>query len=96
MRYDKKQIDQWITEWEQSGLSIIKYCTGKPFDKSTFYNWRKKLIGSSDVVKKDRNFVPVQVTPSYIPHMSIQYPNGVRLDLHIMLSSEDVRVLTGC
>lgn len=96
MRYDKKQIDQWITQWEQSGLSISKYCDGKPFDKSTFYNWRKKLIGSSEVVKKDRKFLPVQVTPSYIPHMSIQYPNGVRIDIHTLMSIEDIRVLTGC
>ncbi|MBK8346464.1 MAG: transposase [Saprospiraceae bacterium] len=58
MRYAKEQIDQWITESEQSGLSIIKYCTGKPFDKSTFYNWRKKLIGSSEVVKKTENLYP--------------------------------------
>ncbi|MBK8828529.1 MAG: hypothetical protein IPO26_18065 [Saprospiraceae bacterium] len=32
MRYDKEQIDQWQTEWEQSGQSISKYCDGKPFD----------------------------------------------------------------
>jgi hypothetical protein len=96
MRYAKEQIDQWISEWNQSGQSIIKFCEGKPFDKSTFYNWRKKLIGSSEVVKKDRKFVPVQVTPSYIPHMSIQYPNGVRIDLHTVMRIEDIRVLTGC
>ncbi|MBK9962861.1 MAG: hypothetical protein IPP06_16510 [Saprospiraceae bacterium] len=36
MRYTKEQIDQWISEWNQSGQSIIKYCEGKPFDKSTF------------------------------------------------------------
>lgn len=96
MRYNKEQIGNWISEWEQSGLSISKYCDGKPFDKSIFYNWRKKLIGSSEVVKKDRKFLPVQVTPSYIPHMSIQYPNGVRIDIHTLMSIEDIRVLTGC
>ncbi|MBK7634634.1 MAG: hypothetical protein IPJ13_10315 [Saprospiraceae bacterium] len=37
MRYDKEQIDRWLTEWEQSGQSISKYCDGKPFDKSTFF-----------------------------------------------------------
>lgn len=96
MRYNKEQIGNWISEWEQSGRSIRKYCEGKPFDKSTFYNWRKKFIGSSEVVKKDRKFLPVQVTASYIPHMSIQYPNGVRIDIHTLMSIEDIRFLTGC
>ena len=95
MRYDKKQIDQWIKEWEKSGLSICNYCTDKPFDKSTFYNWRKKSTGSSES-KKNSNLVQMKVTPSYIPHISIHYPNGVRLDLHMLLSSEDVRALAGC
>ena len=96
MRYNKEQIGNWISEWDQSGQSIRKYCQGKPFDKSTFYNWRKKLIGSSEVVKKDRKFFPVQVTPAFIPQMSIQYPNGVRIDIHTLMSIEDIRVLTGC
>ena len=96
MRYNKEQIGNWISEWDQSGLSIRKYCQGKPFDKSTFYNWRKKLIGTPEVVKKARKFVAVQVAPSYIPHISIQYPNGVRIDIHTLMSIEDIRVLTGC
>ncbi|MBK9256603.1 MAG: hypothetical protein IPM42_14030 [Saprospiraceae bacterium] len=44
MRYNKEQIGQWVSEWEQSGLSISKYCDGKPFDKSTFYNWHKSQL----------------------------------------------------
>ncbi|MBK9733929.1 MAG: hypothetical protein IPO92_02750 [Saprospiraceae bacterium] len=95
MRYTKEQIDQWISEWNQSGQSIIKYCEGKPFDKSTFYNWRKKLIWSSEVVKKTENLYRFK---SLLPifHMSIQYPNGVRIDLHSLMSIEDIRVLSGC
>ncbi len=95
MRYDKEQIDQWITDWEQCGQSISKYCEGKPFDKSTFYNWRKRKSGSPEA-KKASKFVTVQVTPTYIPQMSIHYPNGVRLDVHMLLSCEEVRALTGC
>ena len=66
MRYTKEQIDQWISEWEESGQSIIKYCDGKPFDKSTFYNWRKNLTPSS-ITKQKSKFVPLQVNPAFIP-----------------------------
>lgn len=95
MRYDKDQISQWVSAWEQSGQSISKYCEDKPFDKSTFYNWRKKQTGFS-AARQDSMFVPVQITSSYIPHMSIHYPNGVRVDVHMMLSSDEIRILTGC
>jgi len=95
MRYTKEQIDQWISEWEESGQSIIKYCDGKPFDKSTFYNWRKNLTPSS-ITKQKSKFVPLQVNPAFIPQMSIHYPNGVRVDVHLQMSIEDIKVLVGC
>jgi len=94
MRYVKEQIDQWISEWEQSGKSISTYCLDKPFDKSTFYNWRKKPTGPSGA-KQSSKLLSVHVSPSYIPHMSINYPNGVRVDVHMMLSSDEVRTLAG-
>ena len=89
MRYDKEQIDQWLTEWEQSGQSISKYCDGKPFDKSTFYNWRSKERKPSVINEHKSKFVSVQVSPSFIPQMSIHYPNGVRVDMHMMLNCQD-------
>jgi len=95
MRYANEQINQWVSEWEHSGQSIKKYCQDKPFDKSTFYNWRKKLTCPSGA-KRINKFVSVQVSPSFIPHMSIHYPNGVRVDVHMMLSSDEVRTLAGC
>ena len=96
MRYDKEQIDQWLTEWEQSGQSISKYCDGKPFDKSTFYNWRSKERKPSVINEHKSKFVSVQVSPSFIPQMSIHYPNGVRVDMHMMLSIDTIRALAGC
>jgi hypothetical protein len=95
MRYDTKQIHQWIKAWEQSGMSICKYCEDKPFDKSTFYNWRKKHTEPS-APKQINNFVPLQVTASSIPLMSIHYPHGVRVDVHMGLSIEQIKALTGC
>ena len=95
MRYTKEQIGRWVSEWEESGQSIIKYCDGKPFDKSTFYNWRKKSTAPS-VTKQKSKFVPLQVNPAFIPQLSIHYPIGVRVDVHMLMSIEDVRVLTGC
>ncbi len=95
MRYDTKQIQKWLKAWEQSGMSIGKYCEDKPFDKSTFYNWRKKLTEPS-ITKQSNKFVPLQVTALSIPLMSIHYPNGVRLDVHMGLSSDEIRTLAGC
>lgn len=95
MRYSKEQIDQWITEWEQSGQSIYHFCKDKPFDKSTFYNWRKDVTGTTES-KKGRKFTPLQVAPSYIPQVSIHYPNGIRVDMYMMMSVEQIRALAGC
>ncbi len=65
MRYDKEQIDQWLTEWEQSGQSISKYCDGKPFDKSTFYNWRSKERKPSVINEHKSKFYLFNVTILY-------------------------------
>ena len=95
MRYDKEQIGQWISEWEQSGQSIKKFCEEKPFDKSSFYNWRKRVTVQSEI-KQNSQFLPLQMSPTFIPHISIHYPNGVRVDVHMILSSVEIRTLAGC
>ena len=59
MRYNKKE--QWIIEWEQSRQSPERFCQGKPFHKSTFYNWRKKVIDAKGEIKKRRQFILLEV-----------------------------------
>ncbi|MBK9566233.1 MAG: hypothetical protein IPO37_14020 [Saprospiraceae bacterium] len=36
MRYDKEQIDQWLTEWEQTGKSISNTVMWKPLTRAHF------------------------------------------------------------
>jgi hypothetical protein len=94
MRYDKEQIDQWLTEWEQSNESISAFCAGKPFEKSTFYYWRRKLIGKPQSNQSSK-FVPFQL-PILTPYISIHYPNGVKVEVHTVLSGDEIRTLVGC
>ena len=42
MKYTKAQIDQWLSEWEGSGLSGSKYCQDKPFSKNALYYCDRK------------------------------------------------------
>jgi hypothetical protein len=95
MRYDQEQISKWVSEWEQSSQSITAFCAGKPFEKSTFYYWRKKLA-CKQAFNEDNKFVAVQFTPSFTPYISLHYPNGVRLELHTVLSGDQIRSLVGC
>jgi len=95
MRYDREQIDHWMKEWEESGQSIYTFCRDKPFDKSTFYNWRKKSV-VDDTRHRDSKFISVSMVPSCVPQLSIQYPNGVKVDIHTTMSIEAIRLLAGC
>ncbi|MBK7638149.1 MAG: hypothetical protein IPJ13_30635 [Saprospiraceae bacterium] len=53
--------------------------------------------GKPSVINEHKSkFVSVQVSPSFIHQMSIHYPNGVRVDMHMMLSIDSIRALAGC
>ena len=96
MPYSKEQKEQWIIEWEQSRQSPERFCQGKPFHKSTFYNWRKKVIDAKGEIKKRRQFTPLEVLATHIPQVSIHYPNGIRVDMHMEMSVDQIRALVGC
>lgn len=95
MRYDQEQISKWLSEWEQSSQSITSFCADKPFEKSTFYYWRRKLAGKQ-AFSEDNKFVAVQFTPSFTPYISFHYPNGVKVEVHTVLSGDEIRSLVGC
>lgn len=95
MRYDKEQIDHWISEWEQSSESISAFCAGKPFEKSTFYYWRRKLKVRNPQSDKSIKFVPFQL-PIFTSYISIHYPNGVKVEVHKVLTGDEIRSLVGC
>lgn len=95
MRYNKEQKSEWIAEWQESGMSISKFCEDKPFDKSSFYNWRKESQDSGEKAGKN-NFITIDPLVGNMPYLSIVYPSGVRVDIHVPMQVDDVRKLAGC
>ena len=41
-----------IETWQNSGMSIRKFCKSEGLQESTFYNWRKKLTEGQSKVKE--------------------------------------------
>lgn len=96
MHYTKEQITHWLTQWEQSGESISKFCENKPFNKATFYIWRKKLQLQS-AHNSNSGFVSLENISGSMPvQISITYPNGVKIHIHYPLSGYQIRELAGC
>ena len=97
MKYTKAQIDQWLSEWEGSGLSGSKYCQGKRFSKNALYYWDKKRKDKSKTEEVTNKFVPLQILSPPDPiAMSIHYPNGVRIDITSGISISQIKELAGC
>jgi transposase-like protein len=41
---DRRQFWQMVIEtWQNSGMSVAKFCRAEGFSEGAFYNWRKKL-----------------------------------------------------
>lgn len=97
MSYNKIEIEQWLDEWEASGLSGSKFCQGKPFSKNTLYYWHKKRKQRLEAETKSNNFIPLQLlSMSEGVSMSIHYPNGVRIDINSGISISQIKELAGC
>jgi len=44
--HEKRQFWQMVIEtWQDSGMSVSKFCKAEGLAEGTFYNWRKKLAG---------------------------------------------------
>jgi hypothetical protein len=43
---ERRQFWQMVIEtWQDSGMSISKFCKAEGLSEGTFYNWRKRLSG---------------------------------------------------
>jgi transposase-like protein len=50
---DKRQFWQMAIEtWQNSGMSISKFCKAEGLAEGTFYNWRKKLADGQSQTNK--------------------------------------------
>ena len=43
---ERRQFWQMVIEtWQDSGMSVSKFCKAEGLSEGTFYNWRKRLSG---------------------------------------------------
>ena len=95
-RYNRQQIARWLTEWQQSGMSIHKYCEDKPFYSSTFTKWVKKSE-SDDSCIRSGGFATINLASSAIQApVVVMFPNGTKVELHYPLDVFQLRALGGC
>lgn len=81
----REKHSQWrerLERFAQSELSVVEFCRLESVSEPSFYQWRKKLAGSSSNAVSRRtptrsSFVPVQVAPT--SELQVSFPNGVRL-----------------
>ena len=56
---ERRQFWQMVIEiWQDSGMSVSKFCKAKRLSEGTFYNWRKRLSGRSVQRKKPADSIP--------------------------------------
>jgi hypothetical protein len=95
-RYKRQQIAGWLTEWQQSGKSIYKYCEDKPFYCSTFYKWAKKSESYKPCIQSS-GFAPIDVLSSALQApVVVVFPNGTKVELHYPVDIVALRALGGC
>ncbi|HUU17839.1 MAG TPA: transposase [Sedimentisphaerales bacterium] len=50
---ERRQFWQMVIEtWQDSGMSVSKFCKAEGLSEGTFYNWRKRLSGRNSQQNK--------------------------------------------
>lgn len=60
--YTQEQKDAILREWENSGLSMLKWCRKNGFPVTTVYSWRRKKQKQPKLKRED--FVALEAVPS--------------------------------
>jgi hypothetical protein len=95
MRYSEEAKHRWLCEWKDSGESILQFCKDKPFNTGTFYKWVSQWEGEENT-PSGSGFIPLPISGTMPLYMTIQYPGGVKIDIHQPMSIEHIRKLAGC
>ena len=69
-----------IEKWQDSGMSISKFCRAEGLSEGTFYNWRKKLNGRHSQPDK-------QTARSPAAFIEVAMPKSNHAVLELLLSS---------
>jgi len=69
-----------IETWQDSGMSISKFCRAEGLSEGTFYNWRKKLNGG-------RSHPDKQTARNPAAFVEVAMPKSNHAVLELLLSS---------
>ena len=84
---ERRQFWRMVIEtWQDSGISISKFCKAEGLSEGTFYNWRKKL---SDP-RSQRN-EPAEPSPSAFIEIAMPKSNHAALEL-VLCSGNTLRI----
>jgi len=78
----KRQFWQMVIEtWQNSGMSISKFCKDEGLAEGTFYNWRKKLTDgrsqtNKQAVKNPSAFIKVAIPKSNHALLELELSSG--------------------
>ena len=79
---EKRQFWQMVIEtWQDSGMSISKFCKAEGLAEGTFYNWRNKLTSrqsqtNKQAVKKPSAFIKVAMPSSDHALLELKLSSG--------------------
>jgi len=94
---EKRQFWQMVIElWQNSGMSISKFCKAEGLAEGTFYNWRNKLTGqrtqtNKQAVKKPSAFIKVAIPNSDHALLELELSSGNTLRIR---SGTDSKILS--
>ena len=81
---ERRQFWQMVIEtWQDSGMSVAKFCKAEGLSEGAFYNWRKKLSGVTSVPKE-----PPQSSPSAF--IKVALPDSEHAPIELKLSSGNI------
>lgn len=70
-----------IDTWQNSGMSVRKFCKAEGLTESSFYNWRKKLSGgksqiNKEILKSQPEFIKVSLSGSERVPLELELCSG--------------------
>lgn len=99
---NRAQMYKIVDHWPLSGLSREEYCVEHNYNQRSFKNWTYKARDYNLSKARDNAqlssivaFVPLQIedAPTGVdqPRFELHYPNGDRLEMSSLPSTEDLR-----
>ena len=86
---EKRQFWQMAIEtWQNSGMSVSKFCKAEGLTEGTFYNWRKKLTDGQSQTNKQKH-----PSPSAFIRVAIPKSNHALLEL-VLSSGNTLRIVS--